>query len=382
MAADEGCDDEGPEFRPPLPPEDRIWRHPAELGAMHAVGDHRSGGRSPWALGFVSVIGGVLLAGSLMFGIGGIGDEPSRIALKPFATVEPLDDPDEPITKTATSDVALPSQAVFALDVTTGELVRSGNAIVLRPDGYLVTTATLVSGAIDIRVTDDAGGQHTGRVVGVDTLNDLAVVQIDSIGLAPVRLDPTVDARAGDQVRVIGASRGVAHVAWDATVSLTDARLVTDTVDLHAAAQLDRVLDPAASGAVVIGPGGDVLGMATASAPDGTTYVIPPRTLTRVGEQLVTWGEARHGWMGVEGVSAPDNGGALVRGIVEGGPASAAGLLAGDRIVAFDGEPIATMSELVVAVRERQPGKAVAIEIVRDATPLQLQLTLARAPQP
>lgn len=382
MAADEGCDDDGPEFRPPLPPEDRIWRHPAELRGLQAVppADRSGGGRSPWTVGFVSAIGGVLLAGSLMFGMGGLGNEPARIALEPIATLEPRDDDPEPLSGGAGTDDTPGSESVFALDISTGTDVRSGCAVVLRADGYLVTTATLVAGATDIRLTADDGTQHVGRVVGIDALNDLAVVHVANVGLAAAPLDPEATAGIGAPVRVLGASRGVAHPAWEASVRDSSTRLVTDIVDLHGALQLDEKLDTTAAGAPVIAlDEGTIVGIATTSAADGSAHVIPTKTVLSVSEQLIAWGEARHGWMGIEGVNDDDRG-ALVRTVIDASPAHAAGLLAGDRIVAVDSDEIATMSDLVVAVREREPGSVVTLGVLRDGTAITLPVTLTTMP--
>lgn len=380
VAADEGCDDDGPEFRPPLPPEDRIWRHPAELRGLQAAppADRGGGGRSPWTVGFVSVIGGVLLAGSLMFGVGGLGDEPSRIALEPIATLEKRDDGPDPDGRSGTDDPPA-SESVLALDISTGTEVRSGNALALRADGYLVTTATLVAGATDIRLTDDGGAQHAGRLVGVDALNDLAVVHVANVGLSAAALDPEAMAAAGASVRVLGASRGVAHPAWEASVLDASTRLVTDVVDLHGALRLAESLDASAAGAPVATDDGTIVGIATTSAVDGSTHVVPARTVLSVSEQLIAWGEARHGWMGIEGVTDEVNG-ALVRRVIDSSPADAAGLLAGDRIVAVDAAEITTMSDLVVAVRERPPGSEIALGVMRDGTTLTLPVTLTSIP--
>src|SRR4051812_40288267 len=148
VGADEGFDDDGPEFRAPLPPEDRVWRHPAEMGATAAAAaTQHSGGRSPWAVGLVSVLGGVLLAGSLMFAVGGVGDDPGRIALRPIATLAPLAD-DSDTLKIADFDIPKAPPSLVGIDVNAGTEVRNGNGLVVEAPGFVVTTAALVADAI------------------------------------------------------------------------------------------------------------------------------------------------------------------------------------------------------------------------------------------
>jgi S1-C subfamily serine protease len=385
--ADEGFDDDGPEFRPPLPPEDRVWRHPAEIGAFaHAVAtDEARTRRSPWAVGFVSVIGGVLLAGSLMFGAGGVGDEPGRIALRPVATLSPHDNGTE--TLIASLDVPKASDSVVGVDVLAGDEARSGNGFAARAPGVVVTTASLVAGADDIRVTDAEGRVHAATVLGADVLEDVAVLDVAGLVAPTLSLEGQLAPSPGDDVDVLFAARGTSGSSVPATVASTDARLSAGGADLHDVIRLDRRVDASAAGAPLVDRHGRVLGIVTALAADQDAIAVPTRTVRWVADQVVAVGEVHHGWMGIEGVTA--NGdehdgatGALVSRVLDASPAQAAGLLADDVVVAFDGEPVDTMGSLIVAVRERAPGTMVTVRVLRDGSPTDVGVTLANAPLP
>jgi putative serine protease PepD len=397
VGAEEGFDDDGPEFRAPLPPEDRVWRHPAEMGAAAAVAaaNQRSGGRSPWAVGFVSVIGGVLLASSLMFGAGGVGEDRGRIALRPIATVAPREDGDS-TKKIAALDAPTAPRSLVGIDVSTGSEARSGNGLLVQAPGYVVTTAGLVADATDIRVTDDDGVVHTGsRVVGVDPLNDLAVLQVEGLVMPVAVLERAAAAGVGQEVYVVGATRGVGTPTRAATVESIDARLTAGNVDLHGIVQLDISVDVTSAGAPLMTSGGRILGLVTTRLADEQALAIPTRTVAWVAQQLITSGAVQHGWLGVEGVNAepspPDDvvgipdvvtaeGGALVHRVVDASPAQAAGLQADDVVVAVDGEAVTRMSSLVVAVREHAPGSTVTVSIVRDDARQDVQVALGDTP--
>jgi S1-C subfamily serine protease len=384
VAAEEGFDDDGPEFRAPLPPEDRVWRHPAEMGSFSsaaALDAEARSHRNPWAVGFFSIIGGVLLAGSLMFGAGGVGDEPGRIALRPIATLAPRTDDNNILI--ASLDVPTPPTSLVGIDVHAGDEVRIGNGLAVESPGYVVTTASLVAGADDIRVTDPRGVVHDAVVVDVDELNELAVIRTEDLVLPPASLDAAATAAAGDEVYIVGASRGVAGSRIPATIASTDARLSTGSCDLHGVMRLDESVDVSAAGALVVDAKGRTLGLVTTLAED-EPVVVPVRTVSWVARQILSGSALQHGWLGVEGETAPTDGtdpnGALVNRVLDASPAQAAGLAPNDVVVAVDGDPVTTMGSLVVAVRESAPGSTVTVSVMREGARQELPVTLTTAP--
>jgi putative serine protease PepD len=337
--------------------------------------DAGRGGRSPWAVGFVSAIGGVLLAGSLMFGAGGVGDEPAQLALRPIATLAPR--VQGTTAAIGTTDARGDRAYVVSIDVATSGDVRSGHGLVVRRDGHVVTAGSLVADATDIRVTLADGSILPAQVLGSDPVNDLAVLKVAATIADVAPFGTSATAAVGDEVLVVGGSRGARSPAWRTTISSVDARLSNGSCDLHGAIQLDSSLDAPAAGAAVVDHDETVIGLATATAGDTTngptSVAVPARTVQAVSDELIATGTVRHGWLGVEGVNASTeqataagtNGGAAVRRVIEASPAASAGLATDDVIVAFGGEAVGNMSTLVVVVREHQPGDVVTVEFAR-----------------
>src|SRR5690606_3569631 len=137
-------------------------------------------------------------------------------------------------------------------------------------------------------------------------------------------------------VRAFGGSRGVAQPSWDAVVADSDVRLIDHDTDLHGVLQLDHALDNSAAGAPVQRHDGEIIGIVTTLGTDGPTHVIPNRTIASITTQVVTTGTVRHGWLGVEGVTADEVDGAQVRRVLDGSPAQLAGVAANDIVVAVD----------------------------------------------
>jgi S1-C subfamily serine protease len=140
------------------------------------------------------------------------------------------------------------------------------------------------------------------------------------------------------------------------------------------------------SGSLVLDASGGAPGMATAGLLRGHAMVIPAATLRRVVEALVAHGHVPRGYLGVAtfpvrlptggAQGAGEAGALLVTAVVEGSPAAKAGLLLGDAIVAFGGEPVADPHALLAQLEPERIGAAVAVRLVRAGAPMELTLTV------
>jgi S1-C subfamily serine protease len=329
----------------------------------------------------------VLLAGSLLFGMGGVGDESPRLTLHPLATFAPR------VLSTAgtnpSGSAAGDRPYLVGIDAASSTASQSGNGVVVASDGHIVTTAQLVEGASALRVALADGTTRDATVLALDDLNDLAVVKVDATGLAPAPLfdqTATPSVAIGDQLWMIGGSRGTRSPAWPGTLRSFDASVSSARADIHGALQLDARLDASAAGAALVDSTERVLGLVTMAGEhsSGTAYVVPARTVQSVASQFVTAGDIRHGWLGVEGVTASDTqtsgagqGAAVVRKVVDNSPAESAGLRTGDLVVALDNRQITTMTQLVLTVREHRPGDRVTVDVIRDNARVSVQVSLA-----
>jgi S1-C subfamily serine protease len=155
--------------------------------------------------------------------------------------------------------------------------------------------------------------------------------------------------------------------------------------------QTDAPISPGNSGGALVNADEEVIGVNVAYIPPEARavaigFAIPAPTVTDAVEQLLERGEVRHAFLGVEPrqVTADlserlDLGvdeGALVFRLVEGSPADEAGIRPGDVIVELDGEPVRIVEDLLSALREKEPGDAVTVTVVRDGEERELEATL------
>ena len=287
---------------------------------------------------------------------------------------------------------ATPSVVTLRVDGADG--VATGSGWVFDGQGHIVTNNHVVAGAGDDGVTVllANGRQIEGTIIGRDDSYDLAVVEVDRTDLDPLRLGRSADVVVGDQVVAVGAPLGLDSTVTSGIVSALD-RPVTpggeegDRSYINAI-QTDAAINPGNSGGPLLDMNGDVIGVNTAIAqvPSGglggaggnigVGFAIPSDQVAITVEQLIETGSAQHPVIGVyldgqydgEGVRIADSGPDGAPAVNPGGPADAAGLRAGDVIVAFEGTPVNDQAELVVKIRARRVGDEVTLTIRRDGT--------------
>ena len=391
-------DDDAGALGPPLPPDDRLWRHPSEL----AWGTAPAPARAPrvWGVALTSGLTGAVLALGVVALVGGLGDDVTQ------RTVERV--PADDLVSLASDDrdgvpalAASVSPSVVRLDITTATSTGSGSGVVLRDDGTIVTNAHVVAGAREITIVLADGTGVPGQVVGADRLTDVAVVVADDAHRSATAWEPAVFGsvdrlEVGELAVAIGSPLGLAGgpSVTVGVVSGLGRRVAAEGLVLHDLIQTDAPIGEGSSGGALCDAAGVVVGITTAlstsdAVADGLGFAIPSDVVTTVAEQLLD-GDVAHPWLGIEGADlAPTEasvpgvagmGGVRVVTVDAGGPAEAAGLQADDVVISFGGARINSMSDLVVALRDRRPGDAVGVEVRRGADDLVLEVVLAERP--
>ncbi|MDE0804257.1 MAG: PDZ domain-containing protein [Acidimicrobiales bacterium] len=391
------------EFRPPLPPEDRIWRHPSEVAATEArtsdpsdrsapTGASRQSsptGRNTLALVTASALIGATLSIGVIAALGGF-ESSTRVVERQVAV--------QPVTSLAGDGTRAIAQrtaaSVAAVQVRIGEGRRDGTAIVYRSDGHLLTTAALVADAETVHVRLPGHSALPASVVGTDAAYDLAVLHVDAEALEPAVLGSADGIGVGLDALVIGhATAGATSTSVDwAMVSAVDRRLSTpDGTVLHGMMLLDE-LAVDSDGSPLVDATGAVIGITSSipAADDGAVHSVaaPIDALAHAADQILEYGHVKHVWLGIEGVDldADDasimglDGGAAVRRVVEDGPAAGAGIVAGDVVIAVDGKRVTSMSQLIAALRGREPGDTVDLEVWRGDETVEASAALAERP--
>src|SRR5215207_3801461 len=267
-----------------------------------------------------------------------------------------------------------------------------GSGFVVDPTGIIVTNNHVIEGAEEIEVKFPDGLALKGELLGKDTKTDLAVLKVQPPRPLPfVAFGDSDKLRVGDWVMAIGNPFGL---GGSLTLGIVSAR----NRDINAGPyddfiQTDAAINRGNSGGPLFNMDGEVIGINTAIiSPSGGSigigFSIPSELALGVVDQLRQYGETRRGWLGVriqpvtddiaESLGMATAKGALVAGVIKGGPVDNGTILAGDVIIKFDGRDVNEMRDLPRVVAESTVGKAVDVVIVRKGVEQTVKVTLGR----
>lgn len=276
----------------------------------------------------------------------------------------------------------------------------SGTGFVIDSTGFILTNNHVISdaavdgGRIEVQLND--GTTLAATIVGRDSAYDLAVLKVDRTGLTALTFGDSDQVAVGDAVIAIGSPLGLSGTVTLGIVSAKD-RAVTAGEDAGDnsyinAIQTDAAINPGNSGGPLVNSAGAVIGVNSAiatlgssflSSPSGSIglgFAIPINQARKTAEQLIKTGKATYPVVGISVDMQYAGDGAKIadtqNAIVSGGPAARAGLRAGDLITKFDGRTITTPEELIVAIRSKNVGDKVEIEYIRAEKTLKATLTL------
>ena len=301
---------------------------------------------------------------------------------------------------TVAAIAARTAPTIAALHIDRDGTSATASAIVLRSDGHLITTAHAIDGADAIEVHLHGGAIRTASVVGTDRATDIAVLHVDDDGLTPAAIGTAEAVTVGDRAITIGLAEAG---TWETELTTgfirgIDRKLrLPDGTVLHDMLLIDTLLDHGAVGGPLLDASGAVVGITHAvpvgdgdepalASDDNVRGVASPIELaTRIADQIIEHGRARHVWLGVEGTDADLDvakrlgvaGGASVSEVAPHGPAAAAGLEEDDVIVAVDGAPVESMSDLISVLRAHDPGDEVTMTVCRGDEELAVSVVLA-----
>lgn len=374
-------------YTPPLPLEDRLWRHPSEVASGRVAAPSRRvrrPDRRTASLMLASGLAGATLAVGVVAALGGFDER----VVERQVVARTAEIGETPAVDAVASELA---PSVAALVVRRGADATRASAVVLRRDGYLVTDGPAVAGADEIEVILRGGSAGVARLVGLDDVTGLAVLHL-GVELERARLGGNDDALAvGARAVAVGAR--LDGTDWEPTatsgvVSGVGRRLESATGTRHGMILVDEPFAPGTAGGALVDGSGVVVGIVSGNSVtlDGTSHGVatPIDLVRRVADQLVEAGQANHVWLGLRGSDLDPGeemamalaGGALVEEVDERGPAGRAGIAPGDVVVTVDGEPTPTMSALIAALRTHLPGDVVALGVHRAGETRTVRVTL------
>jgi S1-C subfamily serine protease len=267
-----------------------------------------------------------------------------------------------------------------------------GSAVVITPDGFMLTSAHVVARTSGGRASFVDGRELQFEVVGSDPLSDLAVLRADGPDLVPAELGDAERLKVGQLVVAIGNPHGFTGSVTAGVVSALGRSLPTrsgaNVRVVDNVIQTDAALNPGNSGGALADGAGRVVGVNTAVAGVGLGLAVPINAATRrIVGALMAEGRFRRAYLGIAGGPRPlpprlarelgRASGVEIVEVVEGGPADRAGLRPEDLIVELDGTPIAGMDELQRVVVSELIGRAVRARIVREGSEREIELVPA-----
>ncbi|HHW82659.1 MAG TPA: PDZ domain-containing protein [Actinomycetales bacterium] len=288
--------------------------------------------------------------------------------------------------------------SVVAIQVQVGRGGSEGSGVVLDSQGHILTNDHVVAGASAIRVTLADGRVYPAQVVGTDPTTDLAVLTLQGApqDLAPASLGVSDALVVGQQVVAVGNPLGLSSTVTSGIISALDRPVTTGSGSgervVTNAIQVDAAINPGNSGGPLFDMGGRVIGinssiaaMSQRSGSIGLGFAIPVDLASRVAEEIIADGSAQHAMLGVSLTDGQARAGDVVRAgaevhqVVPDSAAAAAGLQAGDVVVAVDGSPVSGADSLTGYVRAEAPGTTVVLGVVRDGTQQDVDVTLGTA---
>ena len=260
-------------------------------------------------------------------------------------------------------------------------LAGGGSGVVITPDGFLVTSAHVVAGTAGSgRASFSDGRDVEFGVVGADALSDLAVLRLSDGGFTAAELGDAEELRVGQLVVAIGNPNGFSGSVTAGVVSALGRSLPTRSGAavrvVDNVIQTDAALNPGNSGGALADGRGRVVGINTAVAGVGLGLAVPINTATRqIVGALMKEGRFRRAYLGIAGQQRPlpprlarelgRTGCVEVGEVVDSAPAALAGVRPGDLIVAVDGQPVETMSELQRLLVGERIGASVTFTVAR-----------------
>ncbi len=271
-----------------------------------------------------------------------------------------------------------------------------GSGVIVNAQGYILTNNHVIQGADEIEVALHDGRSAAATVVGTDPESDLAVLKIELAEIPSIIFGQSEKLQVGDVVLAIGNPFGVGQTVTSGIVSATGrSRLGLSTFENFI--QTDAAINPGNSGGALVNAYGQLVGINTAifsrtGGSQGIGFAIPVSLAKGVMKEIIEYGRALRGWLGVEvqdlnpalaeSFGIANVSGALVAGVQVGGPGDNSGLRPGDVITEVNGNAINGNRALMNIVTSNAPGTKLQLKVLREGRTNNIETVIGERPQP
>ncbi len=268
------------------------------------------------------------------------------------------------------------------------------SGVIVGQGGHIVTNFHVVEDATAVSVQlSDGRTINDVELVGVDPPSDLAVLKITAPNLTAAAWGDSDGLEVGDPVIAVGNPFGLMRTVTSGIISAKGRKNVVEQLDYQDFLQTDAAVNPGNSGGPLVDMKGNVVGINTAivgNAYRGISFAIPSKLAQEISEHLIKFGSVPRGWLGAgtrpltayiaERLGLEDTRGVIVVQITPGSPAEKAGLLPGDVIRQWEGQPVSTPHDLRLAAGQTKIGSTVKLSIIRNGAERTVEATITKQP--
>jgi S1-C subfamily serine protease len=404
-----------PRWADPEPTPER-WFETAPIPERPAPPPTRTGA----GVGMVfaaALIGAVLASGGTVLALNATGaldrpvaapgtsQAPNSATIKQPVTLDESSAIIDVAAKAGPSVVRIATEGVDPNSVVGEQQKGVGSGLIFDSNGWILTNRHVVAGTTSLTVELQDGTEFAGKVYGIDTLTDLAIVKIEATGLPAATMGDSDGLKVGELVVAIGSPLGTfSNSVTSGIVSATGRRITTDGGDLRNLIQTDAAINPGNSGGPLLDSTAAVIGVNTAIARDSTGigFSIPINVARPIMRQALAGEPLARPYIGIQyyaidaqlqkAQSLAVANGAWVRiidasgtptdedAVKAGSPADSAGIQTGDIVTSINGQVIDTEHPLDAVLTQFAPGDTISIEILRGADHVKVLVTLGVRP--
>ena len=277
-----------------------------------------------------------------------------------------------------------------------------GSGFVVSSDGLILTNAHVVDGSNKVEVTLKDGRTFEGKVMGTDSLTDVAVIKIEAKDLPAVAFADSEQLQPGEWAIAIGNPLGLDNTVTTGIVSATGrSSAQVGVADKRVSfIQTDAAINPGNSGGPLLNAKGEVIGINTAIIQNaqGLGFAVPINTARNIAEELIAKGKVDHSFLGIKmaqinpqlkeelksakNLEVDAEEGILIVDVVSNSPAAQAGLQSGDLIQKIEGKAVTKTNQVQEAVAKTKVGEKLALSLQREGKQIDLDVKVGVLPQP
>ena len=257
-----------------------------------------------------------------------------------------------------------------------------GSGVIVTENGHVVTNEHVIKGAKEVSIITSDNKIHSAKIVGVDSITDIALLKSGYIGKAISFSDSSV-VKIGDVVLAIGNPFGVGQTLTKGIISRTNSGHITAN-PLDEFLQSDAAINPGNSGGAMVNVNGSLVGINTMNlsiggGSDGIGLAVPSNLVRNITEQIIKFGRVVRGYIGMSAYNASN--GVIISKLLKNGPAYKSGLKPGDTIINIDGIKINNIKQVVKIVASLRVNQKIILTYKRGEKLIKSSIEVTAMPE-